>query len=367
MFYQVEHRKFTNKFLAARHAVDTGNPIKFNLYESAFDAANWAQEPTSSWDQLLDLRAQQLAAMNKPIVLFFSGGTDSYTIYKVFERNNIHIDVAFILKFPEEQVAQKRPIDLMMTNWYDPHTRMIVRDSVDILKNKSYLSPDWIWQQGGVRYQFGLTGADDTGADEIAGMLDTNDFIAIVGLEKPRLHFSSQGVFSYQEDEMYPRAMQDPRWHCFYITPDLPELHIKQSYMLLRYIQSIAPSATNTSQLIPYNNVHRPKEFHWHRYSFACGRFGDINLSHLVHIANANMALHLTEDKDADNYQLTGRKSQLYQSLQGERVVRNYQAGVQSVIHDAAGKYLMKDPNNFFSIRQYESKYYPLTFTSLLS
>jgi hypothetical protein len=365
MFYQVGNDEFRNKFLAARHAVNTGKPMHFNLYESAFDAANWAQEPAMTWDQMLDIRAQQLAALNKPIVFFFSGGTDSYTIYKVFERNNIHIDVAFIMAFPEEQDVQRRPIELMTKNWYDPHTRIIVRDGLDLIKNNSYRSPDWIWETN-VRYQFGVIGADDTGGDEIANMLDTNDFVAVVGVEKPRLNFSSRGVFSYQDDEVYPRMMKDPRWHCFYITPDFPELHIKQSYMLLRYIQSLSPSATTTEELAKYNNVHRPKEFHWHRYSSGCGRFGDLNSSHLVHVANANMALHLTDDKNANNYQMTGRKAFLYQNLKDERIAQNYRLGVQSAIHDGAGRYLMQDPNNFFSIRQFQSKYYPMTFTPLL-
>ena len=87
MNYVVGTEIFTNKYLAFANSKKTGNPIRFALYEEAFDKASWDVEPNLSWDSMLDIRAQQLADKKKPIVLGFSGGTDSYTVYDVFKRN----------------------------------------------------------------------------------------------------------------------------------------------------------------------------------------------------------------------------------------------------------------------------------------
>jgi hypothetical protein len=66
--YQVGNKKFDNKFLAAREAAATNSNIHFNLFDSAFDRCNWLVNPAETWDQLLDIRANQIAAKNKPIV-----------------------------------------------------------------------------------------------------------------------------------------------------------------------------------------------------------------------------------------------------------------------------------------------------------
>lgn len=364
MFYQVKDQQFSNKFLAASYASKNNADLHFNLYESAFDLADWGQEPTASWNQLLDLRAQQIAAKGKPIVLYFSGGTDSYTIYKVFERNNIHIDVAYIREWPTEVRQQTPVLELMLKNWYDPHTKMIVREGADVIKNHSYLDPGWIWEKG-FRYQYGFIGTDEQSNDEIADMLGTSDFIAVLGFEKPRLHFDSTGVYSYQDDENYVRTMRDPRMDCFYISPDLPELHIKQSYMLLNYVKRLRPYATSTDSLTMYNNIHAPAKFPWYRYSFdGCGRIGDLNESDRAHVANAGTKLILPEDGKFNSIEYYGRARALFDSYRKEATFKNYVDGIMSVASDPAGKFLMQDPTNFYSMRQFRSKGYKLNFSS---
>jgi len=327
-----------------------------------FDNANWDHEPDSTWDQLLDMRAQQIAARNRPIVLYFSGGTDSYTIYKVFERNNIHIDVAYIVSWPTETREQALPIELMMKHWYDPHTKMIVRDSWDLIKNQSYLDPNWIWEKG-YRYQFAYMGPDEKGNMEIAQMLNTDDFVSILGFEKPRLHFDSTGVYSYQDDENFVRCMGDSRMDCFYVSPDLPELHIKQSYMLMNYIKSLRPGLTSPDQYRAYNNIHSPQAHPWLAYSIdGCGRFGDINDSGKIHNATRLTRLSLPTDQDPGAVDYHGRIQLMWDSLIGTKIHKNYTDAIMSVATDAAGKYLVTDPGNFYSMKQFRSKYYKLTF-----
>jgi hypothetical protein len=362
VYYQVNDQKFANKFLAARHAMNTGGQLHFNLYEDTFDRADWSQEPKESWDTLLDRRARQIASMNKPIVFYFSGGTDSYTIYQVFKRNNIHIDVAYIRSWSTETHLQQPVIDLMNLDWYDPHTKMIFRDGTELIKNHSYLSPDWIWEKG-YRYQFGFVGTDEQSNDEISALLGTDDFVAVLGFEKPRLKFTATGVYSYQDDENYVRTMSDPRMDCFYISPQLPELHIKQSYMLLNYIRTLAPWGKTPGQLDIYNIIHNPAKFDWLKYSFnGCGRFGDINQSHIAHIINGKTKLAIPESGKFTGSEYFGRAAPWFKEYADTKIFKNYIDGIMSVTNDAAGKYLITDPTNFYSMKQYTSKGHQLTF-----
>jgi hypothetical protein len=364
LHYKVGTHLAWNKFQAAHHAAKTNQEMQFVMYDTAFDKADWSQEPALSWDTLLDLRAKQIAAKNKPIVFYFSGGTDSLTIYEVFKRNNIHIDVVWMRawSFGDEQEAQIPVRELMQKDFYDKHTKIIVQDGDELMANKAYSSEDWIWDQG-MRYQYGIIGSDLNSNNEVAQYLGTDDFIAVIGFEKPRLLFNSDGVFSYQDDENYVRPMADPRFDCFFISPDLPELHIKQSYMMLNYILSKEPGATNPAELAKYNNFHNATKFHWHEYSIAaCGRFGDINYSEKAHAGNAVAKFYLPKNGRFAGYEYRGRALVDYLKFRHRDSFKNYTNGVMSVANDPAGKYLLVDPNNFYSMRQYTSKHYRLKF-----
>ena len=362
MFYQVGNQQFKNKFSAARYAAENNYDLHFNLYESAFDRADWSKEPGLSWDTLLDIRANQLARKNKPLVLHFSGGTDSLTIYEVFKRNNIHLDIVLMKTRETEPEANKKVLELFHAGLYDPTTKLIVRPEDPDMYRNAYSDPDWIWTKG-LRYQFSLLCGDTESEDFLEKELGTRDFISIIGFEKPRLHFTDDGVFSYQEDENYVRPLHESTLDCFFISPDLPELHIKQSYMLLNYIKSINPMAKSTGELKMFSDIHRANEFHWYDYSFkGCGRFGDLNLSHTQHFGNMAQKLLIPKTGKFESNTFQGRGNEWFTSLLDDQSVKNYAHGIMSVANDLAGKYLMTDPNNFYSMKQFRSKYYQLTF-----
>jgi hypothetical protein len=363
MHYQVKDKQFNNKFLAATEASKVGTDIHFDLYEEAFDKVSWAKEPDLTWDTLLDMRARQIEARGIPIVFHFSGGTDSYTIYKVFERNNIHIDMVYTRAWDTERENQQQVFELTHNNFYDKTTKVVVRDGTSAIRDDAYLDPDWIWTKG-YRYQYGIVCTGDEEAnDHAAKILGTDNFISILGFEKPRLHFDETGVYSYQDDENYVRTMTDPRLDCFYISPELPELHVKQSYMLLNYIKRLRPYATHTNQLTAFNKIHVPSKFNWLDYSLTgCGRFGDINMSDTSHLSMENTKLYIPSRQNAMSLDYQGRAKPWFESFSGTVGFKNYVSGILNVANDTAGKYLMQDPNNFYSMRQFRSKHYKLTF-----
>jgi hypothetical protein len=362
MFYQVGDQRFTNKFLAAQYAVDQRSKLHFNMYDLAFDLCDWTREPDLSWDQLLDIRAHQIAAKNKPIVLNFSGGTDSYTMYRVFERNRIHIDILYVrLHAGQSEDKRFREVyDFLNQGLYDPLTKIVLdRDSVNSFR-RSYFSPYWIFETG-IRFQWGIRSGDTASEQYLAELLDTTDFVSVIGLEKPRLKFQDGQVYSYQDDENYGRIMANPTLDCFFISPDLPELHVKQSYMLLNYIRSLVPQATSAADLESFNNVHSAYHHDWLDYSIrGCGRFGDINQSSKQHIGNHGLKLILPTNNQGTLY--SGRNRDWWTTLSGDIAQKNYLEGIMMVAQSDAGRLLLQNPKNFYWVRQFQSKPYALIF-----
>jgi hypothetical protein len=364
MYYSVGNRTFTNKFLAGSYAGKNNTPMHFNMYESAFDRADWTKEPTESWDYLLDIRAQQIAAKGLPIVLNFSGGTDSLTIYEVFKRNNIHIDIIYTrARVGVNDRSSYSPVyEFLNKGIYDKTTKVVIREDSEELFNELYPNKDWIWDTA-QRYQFAMAQESFEYASRALG---TDNFISIIGLEKPRLEFTDTGVYSYQDDENYVRPMNDSTLDCFYISPDLPKLHVKQSYMLLNYIKSLAPNSS-TSDLKKFNTVHQPLKFNWFDYSInGCGRYGDLNDSANQHAGNALSKFIIPQQEQFTGTEYQGRGSDWYASLSGTLAFKNYTQGLLNVVKDSAGKFLQLNPGNFYSIRQFRSKYYQLNFNNLL-
>ena len=370
-FYQVGSKRFTNKFLAFAESKRSGIPLTFNLFEEAFDRADWTCEPATSWEELLDIRARQIAALNRPIVLAFSGGTDSLTIYNVFKRNNIKISALFIrLKKGNKQetilhedvipfVERERQIynfDVMYVN-----------EDVKLL-DKIYSTPDWaLNEQQLMRVHFtvstGLMGIEEL---PIYPSLLATNFIFVIGFEKPRLKVVNGQFYSYQQDTTFA-GYTDPRHESFYISPSLPELHIKQSYMLARFI--INESTRTGRPFEYYNSIHNASAFDYYRYSLiGCGRHGDLANSDKQKILNRNTSL-IVPNNDINRYIYCGRSNEALRAgvLDNKSYATNYFKGLMDLRSDSVFKELFTSNENYYSVRDIDSKYYKLSMDRLVN
>lgn len=371
MYYEVgpEAKIFTNKIFAAHYAASKNlsiQDIHFNMYESEFDRCDWSRDPELSWDQLLDMRARQIEAKNKPIVLYFSGGTDSYTIYKVFERNRIPLAAIYQRKRPDHaEGSYDRVHELYSAGLYDPSTKIIIDDDFKASLLSAYASQDWLWNMD-CKQHFGIIAPDRYSENYISSALGRDDFISVVGYEKPRLKITQDAVYSYQDDDNYNKLMTLPGMDCFYISPDLPELHVKQSYMLLNYIKSKGQPGALPKDLLPWNDIHLGR-FDWLGYSIdACGRFDDLNWSTLQHMGNYQTSMIIPASGKFDGSEVSGRPAEWFQDLYKTNpdIFKNYTDGYMSVLTDPAGKFLMQgqDPRNVFNFKHFNSKMYQMTF-----
>jgi hypothetical protein len=175
--------------------------------------------------------------------------------------------------------------------------------------------------------------------------------------------FWSDGVYSYQDNENYERPMVNKNVDCFYISPDLPELHIKQGYLLLNYIKQLSPLSSMPIDLDKFNRIHSPVYFDWLDYSLkGCGRYGDLNCSTEQHLQMAHSKLTIPSGQfTGDEYHGRGHTS--FKSGVGTKMFKNYTDGIMSVMNDTAvAKFLNINQNNFFNMRSFPSKMYKLTF-----
>ena len=364
VYYQVGSRKFLNKIQAADCAARTGQDVKFYLYESAFDQADWAHEPKATWDELLNQRARQIASKNQPIMLNFSGGTDSLTIYKVFERNNIPIDVLYMRRRtdPAQQFFYTQVFEFFdKIRETNKDIKIIVDDQEEIeTLGEIYANEDWTWTTH-ERPNFNMWGGGVISVKKVTQLLG-REVISILGFEKPRLLFLPGGrVGSWQLDEMYSRVMGPRGSECFYISPELPELHIKQSYMLKNYIKTKFSLNADSQNLDQANSHYNPNMFDHLEYSYASGRFGDIGRSDLQHVMFQQTALHISESENYSQAQLNGLNSNLFNELKDTTIVKNYVHGLLSIKNSAAGKWLGIS-DNLMSMRKIHSKCYEMTF-----
>lgn len=361
-FYQVGRQKFGNKFLAFAESKRSGLPLTFSLFEEAFDCADWSQEPKTSWEDLLDIRARQIAALNRPIVLGFSGGTDSLTIYNVFKRNNIKISALFLrLKDNKNEFILYKDVIPFIEQEQKIHNFKVIyaKESEESL-NKIYSSPDWVFNDMPVRVHFSVASGFTTIEDlpDYPSMLDTN-FIFVLGLEKPRIKIINGQFYSYQQDTAYVNHC-DPRHEYFFVSPRLPELHIKQSYMLAQYI--VSESARTKQPLEYFNHIHNATEHDYLRYSLlGCGRHGDIANSDKQKILNRNSRL-IIPNSNMHQYVYHGRSEEALRTgvLDNKLYARNYFQGLFNLRADSVFGQMFTCQDNYFSIDDLESKHYRL-------
>jgi hypothetical protein len=92
-FYQVGKFKTYSKVNAIEVARKTGiRDVHWNFNDYEFSSYNWTLEPTESLKDLYQRRARQIRERYDYIVLWWSGGADSYTMLKAFVDEGLFVD-----------------------------------------------------------------------------------------------------------------------------------------------------------------------------------------------------------------------------------------------------------------------------------
>lgn len=265
-YYQVGNQKYYSKLEAIEEHTRTGIHPHWNFNEDVFGVYNWQEEPKDSLAELYRRRAQQLRDNYDYLILWYSGGSDSDNILNTFVNNDIKLDeivsysnyeatgdkynflngeifnvaIPKIKKLkdehPELGTLKHRIIDLsqMMVDWFKNPVNQF----------------DWIYHLNIMVSVNGLARQDiHQQIPEWFDIMNTGKKVAFIhGSDKPRIIQNEQGEYIFRFLDIIDSNAVSARnqtlnriWEnneLFYWTPDLPDIVIKQSHIIKRYLQS---------------------------------------------------------------------------------------------------------------------------------
>ena len=348
--YQVNGRYFNNIYLALHHCWKTRHDLKFYCYDHEFDQFDWTVEPAQSIDTLMATHAQNLRDRYQRLVLLWSGGTDSHTIYNVFKHNRIHIDEIIVKTdategsiFPESNHVWLR------NNHWDPTTTITRYDDHDThLRLLDLPDENWVWRDKGDLLKYGMT---STG-DGVRFLCEKNHaghtWKAIGGFEKPRLVYRN-GNWYHRPSALVlqPTMGHDYIEHFFFE----PLIAIKQSHMVKRAVKKLLQETGAALYDNDWAEAKWPKtSAGYKQWANSCGRHDEVYLgvSHYQKVVNDELSA--TEITLQGNWrQLHSTKDTRLQHdlLNNDPAAVNYVKGFHNLTSEFGFVNYLKDHNWF--------------------
>ena len=96
-YWKVRDKKFINKAEALRFASKVVRPVEYIYFDHVWKNFDRSLLGKYSLDELYKQRALQLREKYDYLILYFSGGADSYNVLRSFIDNGIKIDEVIIL------------------------------------------------------------------------------------------------------------------------------------------------------------------------------------------------------------------------------------------------------------------------------
>lgn len=303
--YKVENTFFSNIYLALHHSFKTNHKVEFICKDSEYDSLDWTKEPEESLEQLMLKHALDLRHRYERIILGWSGGTDSHTIYKIFKKYKIHIDEILIKTSTRIAHQPKKNVDWIKKNHYDSSTIITEYDQYDdFLKNLECPNDEWIWNNKGNLLIFGVTTGGDTSQYLIEKNHSGKKYIYIAGYEKPYLIYKNKKWYARHLDKTLRGTMGYDYIDHFYLSP---LINLKQNHLLKRATKELI---TKNNLKLEDNDTAEEKwgcndnNFGYQSYASASGRTEELNngISFLQKIEyNKQFLLNLNVKKKYNN------------------------------------------------------------------
>jgi hypothetical protein len=270
-----------SKLLAAEEMARTGIHLEWHFNKPQYESHNWTQEPGTDLKELYRQRAQQIRDNYDYIVVWYSGGPDSWCVLDSFINNGIKVDE--IAQFHSYGADGDRHNNLNEEVFFTavPETKKILeRDpaikhrTVDLSEiiPKVYLRPD-------VKFDFiynikGIASANSFARAYMRDYIqDYQDLITagkrlcfIWGTDKPRImdkdgkyHTYLIDAFSETNIRIQELANQGYYDEWFFWGPDSAQIIIKQCHLLMHKLKGTADQPWFTDQK-QYSHAVKSKE-----------------------------------------------------------------------------------------------------------
>ena len=286
--YQVNDQFINNLYLALHTSWKTGGTLRLYCYDHEFDQYDWRLEPEASLDFLMATHARALRNQYERLILLWSGGTDSHTIYNVFKDNQIHIDEIIIKADQDSITYPEANVDWLRANHWDPTTTITRYDEFDDQLRLMDLGGDenWIWRDQGELFKYGMTPVGNA----VRFLCEKNHaghtWRAIGGYEKPRLVYRNGHWYHRQLNSPLQPTMGNDYVEHFFLEPLIA---IKQSHLVKHAVKRLIQSDNLELHNGNWAEAIWPKTPEGYRaWANACGRHDEVTLgtSHYQKIAN---------------------------------------------------------------------------------
>ena len=272
--YKSNDKFFHNKIDAIFEANVSNKWVEWDYHDNIFNKHNWGVDPPVALEEIYKQRALQLRDAYDYLVLFYSGGVDSWYILNTFIKNNIHLDEIYMYGpfAAEEKIYDQLGLD-RSPGYY---TREI-RQSLPLLKKlvgernikinvfdwtrhiiKAADDRDWFYTAG---VRFDPTCMVRSKFHKIfrehSEMRHKGKKVGFVyGIDKPRLIRDDASIYFAFLDVIFTTSVLPTNDilgefyendEFFYWTPNMPELSIKMSHVAVNYL-----AATNQVGLVKH-------------------------------------------------------------------------------------------------------------------
>jgi hypothetical protein len=241
----VDNKFYVNRLRAWEAANGNRDSIHFYFKDNEMDAYDFSVDP-GNWHELLKNRCLKLREENDYLCLWYSAGTDSYTIYNIFKNYNIPLDeIIFHDKtynpYPyyetERQIVFKHVQEFQK---HQPNCRFTVMETgyMDAEPFYKKQGADWIYYPF-VTYRFSkpLRSLWLERRTDIAERLLAPGTINIQGSDPPRLFLQNGKWYHVVFDTHEFDTCAIPTFYNFF-WDDL-DIMCKQAHMAARYFEKI--------------------------------------------------------------------------------------------------------------------------------
>jgi hypothetical protein len=246
--YNVGGKRFLRILDAIKEMKETGSSYRFSFLEGIWDGIDWTNEPTESWEDLCRERAVQIRAKCDWLRIWYSGGRDSLLALTSFLDNNIKVDEVVVVNNPYD-LEKNHDINTVTL----PSARQLLFNKNIKLTEYNLEISDWqrtfsrYWTEkgfGGLAGHNAFLPCDYTEyirhrPDIFTAESNSNLRVSnVMGLDKPKIRIRNGWIETYFQDSPFRLHMYDNEdQEYFYFSPDLPQLHVKQTWMLVNYLK----------------------------------------------------------------------------------------------------------------------------------
>ena len=237
--YCCNNQIFYNVYLALYEQFKSQQPITFHYQDNEYSQLDWTKEPEMDFESLMDAHAHALRNKYEKLILGWSGGTDSHTIYNVFKRNKIHIDEIYVITYPEPDVIAGPTfdyVDWLMKNHWDPTTKIIPIGTADESRKTILSNEDWIFENRGDFHKFGLSNVDTINLQLAGDNYGAHSWCIIAGYEKPYVYQLGEAWYGAVSGNSLKAVLGKDNIENFFLEPIL---YLKQCHMAKNILKKL--------------------------------------------------------------------------------------------------------------------------------